>query len=762
MLDRLLTHAFAPGTAPPGSTVTAAAVSLSHGRWLVWAVPLLAALAVAVVWTYGRSTARFPRVLAGMRVAALGLILLAVLDPTVRLALRTPTRRSVLVLLDDSASMALRDARRADADVRRARVLTDRLDPSRSELVRAALASKTLDLLARLGKDADVRLFAFGRGAGVVPIDSADALVAVGPQTPLGDAVGDLLARGRGQPTAAVVLATDGQSNAGSSPLAAATAAGTQSVPLLVYGVGVSDARDVVVSDVFAPDVAFVRDAVDATVRVRGVGLSGQVGHLVLKMGDAVVDEQDVTFDGAEQTVAMHATPTAPGTVGLTASIAPRPDEVTAANNAASARVRVVDGKLKVLLVDSAPRWEFKYLQAALLRDRRVSLHCLLQGSDPGVSADPASPYVAAFPATKEELFDHYDLVILGDVDPAAMSAEEQSTLAEFVDGFGGGLLVVPGKRYGLAGYAGTPLAKLLPVDPATARASDGTKPIALARTPAGARSPTLKLAGDPRANEAIWAALPPVYWVTSAVAKRGAETLLVDPAADGVAVMAVQPYGRGQVMVVGTDNTWRWRQGGNEAVYATFWGQVVQRLALPHLLGESRTAQVSTDRTTYAVGDRVTVTARVYTGGFAPLADAAVPGTLAVAGRTTPLALSAVADEPGVYRGELVAAAAGEYTFALDRDAKATAAFAVAAVSRELAVTGMNEPLLREMAAASGGAFFREEDLAKLPDALRPPSADAAASVIEVPLWSTPAYFGLVVAVLTAEWVVRKAVQLR
>ena len=68
----------------------------------------------------------------------------------------------------------------------------------------------------------------------------------------------------------------------------------------------------------------------------------------------------------------------------------------------------------------------------------------------------------------------------------------------------------------------------------------------------------------------------------------------------------------------------------------------------------------------------------------------------------------------------------------------------------------------MSRMAAASGGAFFREEGLAKLPDALRPPSADAAASVIEVPLWSTPAYFGLIVAVLTAEWVVRKVVQLR
>ena len=777
MLDRLLIHAFAPGAAPPGSTVTAAAVSLGNGRWLGRAVLAFILLAVATVWSYRRSTARHAHLMAGLRAALLALILLAVLDPGVRLSIRTPTRPLVLVLLDDSASMALRDARTAAADVRRALIARDTIDPakglgqpvpsgvrppmpSRVELVRAAFANRRLDLLDRLGRDADVRLTAFGRTDGLTDLNAVDQLTGAGPSTPLGDAVRDLLARGRGQPVAAVVLVTDGQSNAGSSPLAAATAAGAVGVPLLVYGVGISDARDIVVSDVFAPDVAFAKDDVPVTVRLRGTGLAGQVGHLVLKLGEKVVDETDVTFDGAEQAVSMHVTPTAAGAFPLSASIAPRADEATAANNAASTRVRVVDGKLKVLLVDSAPRWEFKYLQAALLRDRRVSLTCLLQGADPVTAA--TAPYVADFPADKADLFDHYDLVILGDVDPAGFSAAQVDAIAAFVDQFGGGLLVIPGKRFGIAAYAGTPLGKLLPVDPATGRTTDGTRPIPLRRTPAGERSPTLTLADDPRASDAAWAALPPVYWDLPAAAKPAAETLLVDPADGQLAVMAVQPYGRGQAMYVGTDNTWRWRQGIGDRVYAAFWGQVVQRLALPHLLGESRHAQVATDRPTYAVGDRVTVTARVYGSGFAPLADPAVPGTLTVAGRATPLVLSAVADEPGVYRGQFVATAAGEYTFRLDRDAKAEASFAVAATSRELAETSMNEPLLRQMATASGGAFFREEDLFHLPDAVHARAADAAVSTVDVALWSTPAYFLLMVAVATAEWIVRRVMQLR
>ena len=51
-----------------------------------------------------------------------------------------------------------------------------------------------------------------------------------------------------------------------------------------------------------------------------------------------------------------------------------------------------------MLLVESAPRWEFKYLQALLLRDRRVQLKCVLQEIDPAISADPTGPYLPAFP----------------------------------------------------------------------------------------------------------------------------------------------------------------------------------------------------------------------------------------------------------------------------------------------------------------------------------------------------------------------------
>ena len=55
-------------------------------------------------------------------------------------------------------------------------------------------------------------------------------------------------------------------------------------------------------------------------------------------------------------------------------------------NNSRAQRLKVIDAKIKVLLVDQSPRWEFRYLQAMLLRDRRVDLKCFLVEGDKAIS----------------------------------------------------------------------------------------------------------------------------------------------------------------------------------------------------------------------------------------------------------------------------------------------------------------------------------------------------------------------------------------
>ena len=117
-------------------------------------------------------------------------------------------------------------------------------------------------------------------------------------------------------------------------------------------------------------------------------------------------------------------------------------------------------------------------------------------------------------------------------------------------------------------------------------------------------------------------------------------------------------------------------------------------------------------------------------------------------------MTLRAVPEQPGLFRGEFIAGP-GAYQFLVEQDLDTVLEFSVTEPRFEFGDTAMNESMLREVA-ATGGAFFREEDLHKLPETIRL-KTEHVQSPLEVELWSSPLYFLLLLGVVTAEWVLRK-----
>jgi uncharacterized protein YkuJ len=577
---------------------------------------------------------------------------------------------------------------------------------------------------------------------------------------------------------------TDGGNNSGSQPLDAAALARQEDIPLYVYGVGIASPRDIIVAHLFAQDVAFVKDEVPVIVRVRGQGMIGQTAKLVLKLNEKPVDEKLIRFEREGEFVANLAfAPDQTGEFELKASIDPRDDEAVKDNNALSQRLRVIDGKIKVLLVEQTPRWEYKYLQAMFLRDRRVDLKCVLFEADPAMSRLPNTPYLKEFPEKKEDLY-AYDLILFGDIDPVYMPPPRLDNLGEFVSKFGGAFILIAGRRFSPAAYRKTVLEKMLPVEfeplgfeAIGNKAFASTQPIHLELTASGKSSTMLRLSDKDQESLARWAQVPPVYWTSRVTrSKPASEVLLVDPDPAKASrfgkmpVVAIQQYGLGQVLFVGTDNVWRWRKNTGDRYYTMFWGQVTQRMALPHLLGASKRTQLNADRRTYSVGDRIAIFARLYAEGYEAVMEPSVRGFYAITSEglsdghgmgSREVTLRPVPGQPGLYRGEFVAPAAGAYAFHVERDPQARLDFSVAAPRLELGETAMNEAMLKQMAETSGGAFFREESLAKLPDAISR-KTERVKSKIEPPLWSSPLYFILLLSVVTMEWVLRKRYQLK
>ncbi len=799
--------------------IAGASLALRGGLGAGWYVLLVLSFGVVIHLAYRRSPAGIGAVrrwvLTLLRVVFLGMILLLVLRPVLSFTVEGSVRRVLVMLLDTSASMQIKDPRLLPEDQKRAAIAKGLIDPTkglaqsldrsqvkeveqaaRVDLLKETLTNERLNLLPRLDREFDLDSFSFSQG--VSPLASrkeksfatngeprktsadqftwVERLDATNTATAIGDAVREVINRKRGQPLAGIVLATDGANNSGGSPREAAALARQEGVPLYVYGVGITSPRDIIVGSIFAPDVTFVKDEARVTVRVRSQGLRGETAELVLKLGGETVATRTITFAGdGEQVVPVKFTPQVEGEFDLQALIEPRPDEAVKDNNSRTHRLRVIDARIKALLVDQSPRWEFRYLQAMLLRDRRVNLKCYLVEGDPGIARATNSPYLAQFPAKKDELF-KYDLVVFGDVDPKRVTSAQLANLNELVSKFGGALVMVAGKRFAPQAYRRTVLERMLPVEFEGAAAESpldtlAEKPIKLELTAAGRASPMLRLSDKDEENLNFWKQLPPVYWVAKVSRpKPAAEVLLVDPdpARESrfgkMPVVAVQQYGLGQVMYVGTDNTWRWRKNVGDTYYTTLWGQIAQRVALPRLLGGSKRTQLTTDRQNYLTGDRVSVYARLYGVGFEPVQEPAVQGFYGMKdGRSvkSEVTLRPIPEQPGLYRAEFVAPAPGNYQFFIQQDLNTPLDFNVVEPQFELGETAMNEALLREMAATSGGAFFREEDLHKLPDTISA-KTERVHSPLEVEVWSSPLYFLLLLGVVTIEWLLRKQSQLK
>jgi hypothetical protein len=219
-------------------------------------------------------------------------------------------------------------------------------------------------------------------------------------------------------------------------------------------------------------------------------------------------------------------------------------------------------------------------------------------------------------------------------------------------------------------------------------------------------------------------------------------------------------------VLFVGTDNFWRWRKNQGEGAYAALWSQITQRMALPHLLGASKRTQLTLDKESYGVNETVRVFARLYTESYQPVESETVRGYVTESGPDDPRAreitLRRLPDQPGMYRAEFNAPdRAGGYKLYVEGDRNTLVDLGVTAPKMEPGPTALNEPLLRDIAQSTGGAFLREEDLYSLPDRVKA-QPSVVATNLEIELWSSPLYFLLMLAVVTAEWIVRKMSQLK
>ena len=571
-----------------------------------------------------------------------------------------------------------------------------------------------------------------------------------------------------------IVLISDGDWNEGRPPVEAASRLRLKNIPVYAVAVG-SPSR--------LPDVELVSlDLPTFGVVGKSVRIAFSIDSWLPRDHTATVKLETSSGEKLMKEVRIGAMgrtndwiawkPELAGDYRLTLEVPLHRDELLKDNNRQSAPIAIRNERLRVLLVESYPRWEYRYLRNALSRDPGIELSCLL--FHPGLSkvGGGNKDYIAQFPDRLEELAT-YDVVFLGDVGIAdgQLTTEQCRLLKGLVGQQASGLVFMPGWQGRQVSLLETELSDLYPVvlDPVQPNGWGSRTADHFELTEAGRRSLLTKLADTQDENSAVWEDLPGFQWYAAVVrAKAAAEVLCVHKSATNefgrIPLLVTRTYGTGKVLFMGTDGAWRWRKGVEDKYHYRFWGQVVRWMAYQRNMAKGKTVRLYFQPDQPSVRGTMTLHANVMAASGEPVEDDEVTAKItAPSGKTDSVRFTHEGDEWGLFSSQFTPAEAGQHRVSL-RGQRSGASLDTTFFVQGSAIERVGHParpeVLEEIARVTQGELVEANDLDSVLRSLaaleQPP-----AEVRRLQLWSHPVLASILVGLMSIFWVCRKVVGL-
>ena len=737
--------------------------------WALWAV-LAATLGLSLAclaWTrraLGAVEPRWTWIFFVLKWLSLLLLIGFLVNPVLSYRIFRTRRAGVAILVDTSRSMSVKDSLGG---------------ASRFDAAKGLLFDSNSNFLSRLGEIADPYFYVFDTAAAPVPAERLRAAnSAEGNASNLATALNAVARQRTAQNLIGLVLLSDGQDNGGEDPQVAAT---QTALPVYSVGVGKKDeTKNRIDRRLTAvrtnPVVARNAEAV-ARVTVEHDGFAGDVVDLqMLDEGTVVAAQRVVLSDKGSQEADLTYKPARKGQRTYRVEIPHAPADAIPENDALEFSVLVSDTKIKLLYVEGALRWEYKFFKRFLETDPSIEPAFIIRtgGNKISMTGVENVRLEGGLPTPLDALGE-FKVVIIGDVDKNLLSPAALGRLQSYVSDKGGGVLFLAGYHTMLSGeFKDTPLDKLLPVQIRTSSTRPPARPATLRPTALGRSHDVLiGLAGliDGRKVTNAYSVGKPKPGATELIEQRseaggGAEPLLV-----------AQTYGKGRAMMLAADRLWQWDFAAGDAKTSVadaarrsgasrLWGQMTRWLAQQEIEGEVTDPLVTayTDQTYYQPGEAVTVNvnpniraigkdkldldAALYSGDRK---IASIP--MQAAGDGKVLRGSARPPADGACRIE-VKATAGEKTSSVDLK------FNVGKPYKEMEQMGLNEDLLRGLAQQTNGGYYSLMNAGEILQRIQAGKTQTEHRA-EIPLVNSWACFFLFLILVFAEWSLRRRKQL-
>jgi hypothetical protein len=288
------------------------------------------------------------RLLFSLRFLAVSILFFLLFGPLLKMSSRELEKPIILFLQDNTESIL------SNAD---------------STFIRSEFQSKIASLAEKLGDNYEFRSYSFEHELG----DSL-RLDFTGKETDISKALSDLSDRYENMNVGAVILATDGIYNKGSSPLY-----NRRLLNAPVYAVAMGDTsvkKDLLVAQLRHNQLAYLNNTFPVQVVVQANQLKGKKTKLSIRRGAESIVEQEILIgeDGFLQTFDFQIKASQTGIQRYSISLQGVEGESSTKNNFRDFFIEVIDSRQKVLILAAAPHPDVAAIRRSLEQNQNYEI----------------------------------------------------------------------------------------------------------------------------------------------------------------------------------------------------------------------------------------------------------------------------------------------------------------------------------------------------------------------------------------------------
>lgn len=567
-----------------------------------------------------------------------------------------------------------------------------------------------------------------------------------------------------------VFVISDGDWNTGPPPSQLASMSRLANVPIFSFPLGTEERLpDIRITEVAIPSYGVTGKALRIPVSLRSSLAQTFPATVKVRLSNGDRMEKTVAIPAKNKAeVVFEWKPKEPGDYSIDVEVNAHPNEAILENNKFTNQFQVQDESIQVLVVDSVPRWEYRYLRNALSRDPGIELSCLLY--HPGLTKRGGGDenYIKSFPESLNEL-SRYDVIILGDVGVTVdqLTDEDCRQIKGVVENQAAGLILIPGFEGNELSLVDTELEPLIPIqfDLNQPRGWGSRDPEHFTLSREGRKSLLTRLGDTEEENLTIWEDLPGFNWYAPILrAKVGSQVLATHQNVSNenglIPLLVTKTQGQGKVLFMGTDSAWKWREGVEDQYHYRFWGQVIRWMAYQRNMAEGQTLRLFFFPERPQARNTVKLNVNAMMPSGEPLQAGDIRARLtSPTGKTQSLKLSNNGEEWGLYEGSWTPDESGSYNIRIEsRDTGDILEYEILVEGLPLEVVG--EParldVLEELSRLTNGKVLSPEQANNTAGLLNLLPASEPL-VKRIAIWSHPATLAALVILFAIFWILRK-----